>query len=901
MGARSRRTPLVGMPADLGVVEATLPNGLRVLVLPMPASPVVVCDVYYRAGSVDDPAGASGLAHFVEHMLFKATSRLPRGQIDRLVFLAGGVTNAETSEDDTHYWSVFPADRWEVALDIEAERMARAAFDPDDVEAERRVIREERARDLELPASRLEQAHLSVSYRTHPYRNPILGWPDDGERIGVADLEAFYRRHYRPGSAVLVLAGPVEPARAIRRAEARLGRLASGPRVRRVDPPAEAPQRGRRTFHLREPGELTRGLLGWHTVPRSHADVAALDVLADLLACGRRSRLWGRLVERDRLAGWIDAWHDASRLAGVFQVAVEGLPTARVDRIEAAILDEVTRMVHLGPTEVELARSRARLEAAWRWDREDAAGLAAALGHAALHGHWSDYAAEHDAAMAVTAGDVRRVAREYLGDDGLTVGWLGARLRRRARTTHLPPPPVARVAADSVDEAEALEPPRSLSWAGHEASGLSLKLARRLSDAPARCGEFAPRRIVLPSGLTLVSERRPGTGVVAIELYCDAGCLREAKPGVANLTARLREEGTLTRSPEEIAEAVEDLGAQLDVHPTGLSLKCRAEDLSEALELAADLTLRPAFPADALTWVRKKIQAELRAEREDPAFRAGLAFQRLVYGDHPYGRDHRGAPAEIARLGLEDVLAHHQRFFVPDHGFLTVVGDYEPGRLLGLVRRHFDAWEPSGRRLPRVPRPKMSREPRRRRILASGEQVHVFLGHLGIARDHKDYPALVILDHLLGGGSGLTSHLGRILRDEMGLAYAVSGGIADSSDLVPGALRVYVGTGADDADRAVVAAREVLEALHRGEFCDDEVREVQQHLGGAWVMDYASVGQRAERLLEIQRWGLPLDEPLRWPDRLLAVTPSDVRRAARRHLHPERLIQLQHGPVRPRR
>jgi zinc protease len=885
------------MPADLSVVETTLSNGLRMLVLPISASPVVVCDVFYRVGSVDDPAGASGLAHFVEHMLFKATARLPRGQIDRLVFLAGGIANAETSQDDTHYWSVFPADRWEVALDIEAERMARAAFDPEEVEAERRVIREERARELELPASRLDQAHLSVCYQKHPYRNPILGWPEECERIGVADLEAFYRRHYRPGAAVLVVVGPVEVGRAIRRAESRLGRLAAGPRLRRVDPPAEPPQRGRRTFHLREPGELVRGLLGWHTVPRSHPDAAALDVLADVLACGRKSRLWGRLVERDRLAGWIDAWHDAARLAGVFQIAVEGLPGARVDRLERAILDELTRIMHLGPTEAELSRSRARLEATWRWDREDATGLAAALGQAELHGHWTDYAVEHAAAMAVTVADVRRVAQLYLGEAGLTVGWLGAHLRKRSRTTHLIPPLVARVASPSESESLVSGLTGSLRWAGHEATGLSLQLARKLGGRPARCGTFAPRRIVLPNGLTLISERRPGTGVVAIELYCDAGCLREAKPGVANLTARLREEGTLTRSSEDIAEAVEDLGAQLEVHPTGLSLKCRAEDLSDALELAADLTLRPAFPADALTWVRKKVQAELRAEREDPAYRAGLAFQKLVYGDHPYGRDHRGTPSEIARLGLEDLLAHHQRFFVPDRGFMTVVGDYEPGQLLRLVRRHFDAWEPSGRRLGRVPQPRTSRQPRRRRIVASGEQVHVFLGHLGIPRCHKDYAALVILDHLLGGGAGLTSHLGRILRDQMGLAYAVSGGIADSSDLVPGALKIYVGTGADDADRAVAAAREVLEALHRGEFCDDEVHEVQQHLGGAWVMDYVSVGQRAERLLEIQRWGLALDEPLSWPDQLRAVTPRDVRRAARRHLHPDRLIQLLHGPV----
>ena len=220
MARRQTARPLPAWVGDLPVFERTLANGFKALVLPRSHAPLVVCDLYYPVGSVDEPAGKTGLAHFVEHMLFKGTERLPKGQIDRLAFVAAGQSNAETGEDCTHYWFAFPSDRWELALTVEADRMRGASFDPREVEAERHVIAEERARDLDSPLGRLDQTHMAVAYLRHPYRNPILGWPDDLARIGVDDLRAFYRAHYRPDGAVLVVVGDVDPEAALDRVAA---------------------------------------------------------------------------------------------------------------------------------------------------------------------------------------------------------------------------------------------------------------------------------------------------------------------------------------------------------------------------------------------------------------------------------------------------------------------------------------------------------------------------------------------------------------------------------------------------------------------------------------------------------------------------------------------------------
>ena len=882
MARRSTASLSPAWSGNLAVQERVLANGFRALVLPRHHAPVVVCDLYYPVGSFDEPAGKTGLAHFVEHMLFKGTKKFPKGQIDRLAFVAAGQSNAETGEDLTHYWFAFPSNRWELALAIEADRMRGAAFDPREVEAERQVIAEERARDAESPLSRLDSAHLTHSYVRHPYRNPILGWPDDLASIEVADLKRFYRRHYRPEGAVLVIVGDVDPDRALDGVEAWFGPLAGGGREDSPESPtvAEPRQIGRRDFTLVEHESASRGLFGWHSVPLGHPDGPALDVLSDILTCGRRSRLWSSLVEEQKLATWVDTGQEGAKRAGQFLLQVEAMPGVDPSRLDRAILEILGSLADDGPSTAELRRSRHRLEAAWRWEQEDLAGLAAGLGHFALAGDWRNWQTEHQAAIAVNADDLKRVASTYLRVDNLTVGWSVPRVDSSA---------TVRLSDDGAGRAslKATAPPPTTVKA----------ISLRLPDRPARLAEFAPERRRLANGMGVLTEIRPDSGVVALELFVDAGMLREGKPGLAALTGRMLEEGTTRRSAEAMAEAIEDVGGALDVGSTGASLRVRAEDLPMAVEWLADLAIRPAFPPEEFAWLRRKLAAELQSDRDDPSFRADLLFRGLVYGAHPYGRDPRGTAREIVKLTLEDVVEHHARYFDPRRAFLVAVGDFDPSKLGKLVDKHFGRWAGAAIGDDATPRLVRGTRPKSRRVSADGEQVHILLGHLGVARNHPDFDALAVADHILGSGPGFTDRLSRVIRDEMGLAYSVGGGMCDSADREAGMFRVSIGTGPDEADRAVEAALEQIRLVHAGAFGDDEVARACQYLAGSWVFDYQTVEQRAERIVELQWWGLPLDEPIRWPDRIAAITPRQVRDATRSHIDPNALIRVEYGPI----
>lgn len=426
-------TPASASLLTAGVQRHVLSNGLTVLLKDVPSNPIVSTMLWYRVGSRNEPSGKTGLSHFLEHMMFKGTHRLGKGDIDRLTLVNGGRNNAFTWMDFTAYYFTFAADRWEVALEIEADRAQNAAFDPVEFESEKQVVLEELQMYLDSPFDALEMEVWATAFRQHPYHVPTIGWREDVERLTVDDMRRYYESHYRPNNATLVVVGDIRPEAALRRIEATFGALPSGA------PPApphacEPPQRGEKRVLVKKTTPLPRLTIGYHAPEVAHPDSYALHVASMLLSYGRTSRLYRRLQERDESVTFATAHYAEHIDPSLFTISAEVKPDHTPAEVEAAVTEEVERLAQEPPTELELAKAKRQTEAQFILGNEEILNQAMLLGEyetIACGPRVTDDARGYrylDAYLRrvrqVSAEDIQRAAATYLHRDNRTVGWL---------------------------------------------------------------------------------------------------------------------------------------------------------------------------------------------------------------------------------------------------------------------------------------------------------------------------------------------------------------------------------------------------------------------------------------------------------------------------------------------
>jgi zinc protease len=406
-----------------GVVRTALPNGLTLLTKEVRHRPLVSSMIWYRVGSRHEQLGLTGQSHFLEHMLFKGTDRYRKGEIDLITLQNGGANNAFTDTDYTAYYFNFASDRWQAALEIEANRMVNNLFEPDEYESEKQVVEEELRIGLDGPWDALEQAFWATAFQQHPYHNPVIGWLDDLERMTREDMVAYYRRWYHPRNAVIVVVGDIETPQVIARVAELFGPLPAGPEPATLGI-REQPQRGERRVVVKKQTELERLLVGWHAPEVAHPDSYALQVLDALLGTGKTSRLYKRLEERDQSVTEFSVNYADRADPTLFTVQAEVKPEHDLAAVERAIYDEIEQVKRHGVADAELARAKRLIQARFVLGHEEIADQALALGY-----YETIYRFEYLAGLfpnidAVTADDVRRVAREYLTADKRTVGYL---------------------------------------------------------------------------------------------------------------------------------------------------------------------------------------------------------------------------------------------------------------------------------------------------------------------------------------------------------------------------------------------------------------------------------------------------------------------------------------------
>jgi zinc protease len=410
--------------------ETTLKNGLKVIVKEDRRAPTAVHMVWYKVGSMDEVDGTSGLAHALEHMMFKGTPKVGPGEFNKRVAAAGGRDNAFTNYDYTAYFQQIPKQKLPEMMALEADRMSHLTLDPKEFAKEIQVIMEERRmRTDDNPQSLLFEALNAAAYQAHPYRRPVIGWMADLEQMTAADLRDWYRRWYVPNNATLVVVGDVDHQAVFREAEKTYGKVRSRA-IESRKPIAEAPQKGIRRITVKGPAELPQVLLAWKAPVlrdvNKDADPYALEMLGAVLDGHDAARLTRHLVKEQRLAQGVGSAYDTtSRGPSLFFLMATPAEGHTPAELEAALKAEVARIAAEGVSEEELQRARAQLVASQVYKRDSMFAQAMEIGQMEIVG--LSYRAVDtmiDKLKAVTAADVQRVARQYFNDDSLTVGLL---------------------------------------------------------------------------------------------------------------------------------------------------------------------------------------------------------------------------------------------------------------------------------------------------------------------------------------------------------------------------------------------------------------------------------------------------------------------------------------------
>lgn len=406
--------------------EFVLSNGMKVLLVEVPKAPVATIQVWYKVGSRNEVMGRAGLSHMLEHMMFKGTNRYPNGTFSRTIRKNGGVDNAFTSQDFTAYFENLAADRVELALELEADRMQGLVLEAKELQTEREVVKEERRlRTEDDPQGHLVESLFAQAFMTHPYHWPVIGWFADLDAMTLDDLQRHYDTYYSPNNATLVIVGDIKADTLMPVITKLFEPIPKGPTPKPVTV-VEPDQRGERRFLLKRDAQVPFVMLGYRVPNYTSDDSYALNILESILSTGKSSRLYQSLVYDQKLALAVGAEYSLMQAdPGLFYFFTLVNPSQKVEVIEEALRKEIKRLQTEPPTEIELQRAKNQIEASHVFEQDSNFRSAMLLGQAETVGAgWKKVGQFLERTRAVTAKDVQRVARQYLSDDTLTVGTL---------------------------------------------------------------------------------------------------------------------------------------------------------------------------------------------------------------------------------------------------------------------------------------------------------------------------------------------------------------------------------------------------------------------------------------------------------------------------------------------
>lgn len=862
---------------EVKVKEYKLKNGLRVILHPDKSTPVVAVNVWYHVGSKNEETGRTGFAHLFEHMMFQGSKNYNTDYFTPLQE-AGGNINGTTNQDRTYYYETVPSNFLELALFLEADRLGGLleAMTQEKLDNQRDVVKNERRQrvDNQPYGTAFEKIGQIMYPKGHPYNWTTIGSLEDLQAASMDDVKSFFRQYYTPNNTVLVVAGDYDEKNTKKWIEKYFGPIAKGGEITR--PNQEMPKLDKeiRTTVDDPLAPLPRRYMVWHGVRQYSTDEAALDILGNILSSGRGSRLQSKLIFDNKLAQNVGAFNGSNEIGGTFQVQVTPRPESSLDAIETEINAEIERIKAEAPSAEEMSRAKNSIESQTIFGLQTVLGKGGQISnYAGYVGKANYFQADLDRYSAVTPADVQRVAKTYLTANRLVMTYNPKR-------------------ADGPRTNSAANQPTSVKSEKADQSKIDAQAALLPKAGPIPKLALPPiEKTKLSNGLEVWMVEQKELPIVSMNLVLKSGAANEPdnRTGVANLTTSLMDDGTKTRSAVDIANQLQSIGANLNAgggwDSTNVSMQTLTKNLDPALAIFADVVTNPIFPATELESLRGRSLIGLRQQKANPNAIANVAFNKVLYGDHPYGRDN--TEATIKAITRDDLVNYYENTFRPNNGVLIVVGNYDKAALKTKLESAFASWkagDTANKPLPATGQIKTTGiflidRP-------NSAQSVVSIGQVGIDRMNPDYFPVVMMNSILGGA--ITSRISMNLREDKGYTYGANSGLQYRRGAGP-----FRAGG--DMQTAVTkeSVQELLKEITgiRGGIpvTEKELDYNKQSTIRRFPAGFESVGGISAQLANLYVYDLPDSYFNDYIAKINSVTLADVNRAANKYIDPSKM------------
>ncbi len=871
-----------------GVQKTVLENGLTVLTKEIHTAPVVSVQIWYRVGSRNETAGANGISHQLEHLMFKGTQSRPI-QFGRLFSALGSASNAFTSYDMTAYFGTVGSDKLEALLALEADRMRHALIDDEQLDSEKRVVISELQGYENSPEYRLSQAVMRQAFPERPYGLPVGGTKTDVEGFTVEQVRRYYHRYYSPGNAVLAIAGDFDPAQLPNLIQQTFGKIPT------TEPPAQvvvkSPSIPRKSdpqppIHLQQPGSAALIEAVYPIPDVQHPDVPALDVMDAILSVGRHSRFFQDLVETG-LASNVSSYSAALIEPGWYDISVTLTPGETLKSVDEVLQKTIATLQTAPISAEELQRAKTQLMAHFVMSNREIDAQASQLAYNQIIADDYHYSDRYLVGIQqVSIADVQRVAKTYLDPAQRTVGYFEpTQLDEQEETGGFSPQQTAedfspREPVDPAEVAQYLPP---------------------MSAMPVSSSQKLPNAITLDNGLRVLLLADPSSPTVTLHghILAGNGFDLQTKGGVASLTAETLMGGTSKRDALALAKVLEDRGAGLDfsafregVEVEGHAL---AQDLDILLETLGEVLQDANFPDSELELERKQALSSLQMSLDDPSRLGRRVLQQKIYPtDHPFNVF--ATLESLAAITQDDVLTFYQQQYTPANTVLALVGDFDEENVQAKLKAVLGPWRsqgsPAAKDANAVPLPDTIQ--RIQLPLPGKSQVATFMGYPGICRRDPRFYAALLLNQILGGDT-LSSRLGSEIRDRQGLTYGIFSYFAAGHQAGPFAIEMQ--TAPEDTEKAIQSTIALLHQIRQEGVSESELKTAKRSLISSYPVELANPDIVAQRVLMNAVDGFEVSEIREFPRNIEEVSMAQIDQAIQELIQPDHLWIVSAGPV----